>query len=56
MVDAALPSSADGYDFLFSATVTWRPVPDHADQSDGGARRYLLEGNWAFRSRTAADG
>jgi hypothetical protein len=35
VVDAALPSAADGYDFLFSATVWWRPVPDHADRSDG---------------------
>ncbi|PVE12092.1 hypothetical protein [Streptomyces scopuliridis] len=35
VVDAALPSATDGYDFLFSATVWWRPVPDHADWSDG---------------------
>ncbi|MFJ1575820.1 hypothetical protein [Streptomyces sp. NPDC088182] len=35
VVDAALPSAADGYDFLFSATVWWRPVSDHADRSDG---------------------
>ncbi|MFB7582786.1 hypothetical protein [Streptomyces hydrogenans] len=34
MVDAALPSATDGYDFLFSATVWWRPVPDHAGQAD----------------------
>ncbi|WP_030208331.1 hypothetical protein [Streptomyces sp. NRRL S-87] len=34
VVDAALPSAADGYDFLFSATVWWRPVPGHADRSD----------------------
>ncbi|MFE2495976.1 hypothetical protein ACFXKX_25410 [Streptomyces scopuliridis] len=34
VVDAALPSAADGYDFLFSATVWWRPVPDHADRPD----------------------
>ncbi|MFG2643012.1 hypothetical protein ACGFYP_18845 [Streptomyces sp. NPDC048370] len=34
VVDAALPSAANGYDFLFSATVWWRPVPDHADRSD----------------------
>ncbi|MFC0599754.1 hypothetical protein [Streptomyces palmae] len=32
VVDAALASAADGYDFLFSATVWWRPVPDHADR------------------------
>ncbi|WP_425428824.1 hypothetical protein [Streptomyces sparsogenes] len=37
MVDAALPSAADGYDFLFSATVWWRPVPDHPDRSDGAS-------------------
>ncbi|MDT9684676.1 hypothetical protein RND61_21840 [Streptomyces sp. TRM76323] len=35
VVDAALPSAVDGYDFLFSATVWWWPVPDHADRSDG---------------------
>ncbi|WP_435614667.1 hypothetical protein [Streptomyces coelicoflavus] len=36
VIDAALPSAADGYDFLFSATVWWRPLPDHAtDGSDG---------------------
>lgn len=35
VVDAVLPSAADGYDFLFSATVSWRPVPDHAQRSDG---------------------
>ncbi|MFC8896030.1 hypothetical protein [Streptomyces cinereoruber] len=34
VVDAALPSATDGYDFLFSATVWWRPVPDHAGQAD----------------------
>ncbi|MEU9744226.1 hypothetical protein [Streptomyces niveus] len=34
VVDAALPSATDGYDFLFSATVWWKPVPDHADRSD----------------------
>ncbi|MCZ0981132.1 hypothetical protein O1L60_25050 [Streptomyces diastatochromogenes] len=28
VIDAALPSAVDGYDFLFSATVWWRPVPD----------------------------
>ncbi|WP_416486258.1 hypothetical protein [Streptomyces sp. CL12] len=37
VVDAALPSVADGYDFLFSATVWWRPVPDHANRSDGAS-------------------
>ncbi|WP_324787442.1 hypothetical protein [Streptomyces sp. H51] len=37
MIDAALPSGADGYDFLFSATVWWRPVPDHAGRSDGAS-------------------
>ncbi|MEV7857274.1 hypothetical protein AB0O86_00110 [Streptomyces hirsutus] len=37
VVDAALPSAADGYDFLFSATVWWRPVPDHADRSDSAS-------------------
>ncbi|MGC5410003.1 hypothetical protein ACPXCX_40645, partial [Streptomyces sp. DT225] len=31
--EAALPSARDGYDFLFSATVWWRPVPGHADWS-----------------------
>ncbi|WP_037913926.1 hypothetical protein [Actinacidiphila yeochonensis] len=35
VVDAALPSAADGYDFLFSATVWWRPAPHRADRSDG---------------------
>ncbi|WP_030744245.1 hypothetical protein [Streptomyces sp. NRRL S-31] len=34
VVDAVLPSAADGYDFLFSATVWWWPVPDHAGPSD----------------------
>nr|WP_086706121.1 hypothetical protein [Streptomyces antimycoticus] len=37
VVDAALPSSADGYDFLFSATVWWRPVPNHANRSNGAS-------------------
>ncbi|MFI7308310.1 hypothetical protein [Streptomyces hygroscopicus] len=37
VVDAALPSATDGYDFLFSATVWWRPAPDHADRSDGAS-------------------
>ncbi|MCX5122747.1 hypothetical protein [Streptomyces sp. NBC_00347] len=35
VIDAALPSAADGYDFLFSATVWWKPTPDHAGRSDG---------------------
>ncbi|MFF5894912.1 hypothetical protein ACFY8O_03195 [Streptomyces argenteolus] len=34
MIDAVLPSGTDGYDFLFSATVWWKPVPDHAGWSD----------------------
>ncbi|WP_324612613.1 hypothetical protein [Streptomyces scabiei] len=37
MVDAALPSRAEGYDFLFSATVWWRPVLGQAVQSDGAS-------------------
>ncbi|MEY2226489.1 hypothetical protein [Streptomyces sp. BF23-19] len=37
VVDAALPSSADGYDFLFSATVWWRPAPGHDGYSDGAS-------------------
>ncbi|MYR44377.1 hypothetical protein [Streptomyces sp. SID5910] len=37
VIDAALPSATDGYDFLFSATIWWRPLPDHAaDRSDSG--------------------
>ncbi|HEX4704960.1 MAG TPA: hypothetical protein VH352_22720 [Pseudonocardiaceae bacterium] len=28
VVDVSLPSALDGYDFLFSATVYWRPVPN----------------------------
>ncbi|MFG3235955.1 hypothetical protein ACGFZG_29925 [Streptomyces antibioticus] len=35
VVDAPLSSAAAGYDFLFSATVWWRPVPGHADRSGG---------------------
>jgi hypothetical protein len=35
VVDATLPSATDGYDFLFSATVWWRPTPNHAHRSDG---------------------
>ncbi|MER7695031.1 hypothetical protein [Streptomyces sp. NPDC096095] len=34
VIDAVLPSATGGYDFLFSATVWWKPVPDHADRSD----------------------
>ncbi len=34
VVDAPLSSAADGYEFLFSATVWWRPAPDHAHRSD----------------------
>ncbi|MFC9478480.1 hypothetical protein [Streptomyces griseus] len=34
VIDAALPSALDGYDFLFSATVWWKPFPDHAGRSD----------------------
>ncbi|MFE3679781.1 hypothetical protein [Streptomyces griseus] len=37
VVGAALPSAADGYDFLFSATVWWRPVLDHTVLSDGAS-------------------
>jgi hypothetical protein len=37
VIDAALQSAADGYEFLFSATVWWRPVLDHAEQSDGAS-------------------
>ncbi|MGW3950724.1 hypothetical protein ACWEKM_07135 [Streptomyces sp. NPDC004752] len=37
VVDAALPSAADGYDFLFSATVWWRPALDHAERSNGAS-------------------
>lgn len=35
VVDATLPSATEGYDFLFSATVWWRPTLDHAHRSDG---------------------
>ncbi|WP_333769014.1 hypothetical protein [Streptomyces sp. IBSBF 2435] len=35
VVDAALPSATKGYDFLFSATVWWRPAPGYAERSDG---------------------
>ncbi|MFE9457000.1 hypothetical protein [Streptomyces californicus] len=34
VVDAALPSATDGYDFLFSATVWWRPAPDSVVPGD----------------------
>ncbi|MYV72147.1 hypothetical protein GT043_40800 [Streptomyces sp. SID2131] len=37
VIDAALPSATDGYEFLFSATVWWRPVPDHAGRSDSAS-------------------
>ncbi|WP_436736973.1 hypothetical protein [Streptomyces sp. BBFR102] len=37
VVDAALPSAVDGYDFLLSASVWWRPLPDGVDMSDGAA-------------------
>lgn len=33
VIDAVLPSATDGYDFLFSATVWWKPVPDHVGRS-----------------------
>ncbi|MFF5469312.1 hypothetical protein [Streptomyces achromogenes] len=37
VVDTALPSAMDGYDFLFSATVWWKPVPDHAGRTEGAS-------------------
>lgn len=37
VIEAALSSAADGYDFLFSATVWWKPVPDQAGRSDGAS-------------------
>jgi hypothetical protein len=37
VIDAALPSSTDGYDFLFSATVWWRPIAGHVDRSDSAS-------------------
>ncbi|MGW4547771.1 hypothetical protein ACWEN4_15510 [Streptomyces violaceorubidus] len=37
VIDAALPSATDDYDFLFSATVWWRPLPDHAAEGTDGA-------------------
>ncbi|MFE7381410.1 hypothetical protein ACFU9F_13680 [Streptomyces zhihengii] len=33
VIDSALPSATDGYDFLFSATVWWKPVPDDAGRA-----------------------
>ncbi|MFJ9428857.1 hypothetical protein ACIRQY_04250 [Streptomyces sp. NPDC101490] len=35
VVDAGLPSAVDGYDFLFSATVWWKPGPEQTDRYDG---------------------
>jgi hypothetical protein len=35
VVDVPLSSAAAGYDFLFSATVWWKPVSDHTGRSDG---------------------
>ncbi|MCS0634478.1 hypothetical protein NX801_02115 [Streptomyces sp. LP05-1] len=35
VVDAALPSATDGYEFLFSATVWWRSASDLAGRPDG---------------------
>ncbi|WP_282694131.1 hypothetical protein [Streptomyces sp. CC208A] len=37
VIDAALSSATDGYDFLFSATVWWRPTPGHTDRADGAS-------------------
>ncbi|MEV7653686.1 hypothetical protein AB0O39_05875 [Streptomyces anulatus] len=37
VIDAPLPSALDGYDFLFTATVWWKPVLDHAGRSDGAS-------------------
>ncbi|MFD9620455.1 hypothetical protein ACFWB2_24635 [Streptomyces virginiae] len=37
VIDAALPSATDGYDFLFSATVWWKPVSDRPGRSDGAS-------------------
>jgi hypothetical protein len=36
VIDAALSSATDGYDFLLSATVWWRPIPDHFDGALSG--------------------
>ncbi|MFK4109312.1 hypothetical protein [Streptomyces sp. NPDC002176] len=38
VLDAALPSAVDGYDFLFSATVWWKPLPGHPVRSDGASQ------------------
>ncbi|WP_424211161.1 hypothetical protein ACN20G_03130 [Streptomyces sp. BI20] len=35
VIDAALPSAMEGYDFLFSATVWWKPLSGHDGGSDG---------------------
>ncbi|MFJ1783712.1 hypothetical protein ACIOML_05285 [Streptomyces anulatus] len=37
VIDAPLPSAMDGYDFLFTATVWWKPVLDHAGRSDSAS-------------------
>ncbi|MFJ3930468.1 hypothetical protein [Streptomyces sp. NPDC090029] len=37
VIDAVLPSATDGYDFLFSATVRWKPVSDQRGRSDGAS-------------------
>ncbi|WP_239109987.1 hypothetical protein [Streptomyces anulatus] len=37
VIDAPLPSALDGYDFLFTATVWWKPVLDHAGRSDSAS-------------------
>ncbi|MGW5989385.1 hypothetical protein ACWFRT_13060 [Streptomyces anulatus] len=37
VIDAPLPSATDGYDFLFTATVWWKPVLDHAGRSDSAS-------------------
>lgn len=42
VVDATLPSATDGYDFLFSATVWWRPAPGHAHRSDGACPAHAV--------------
>jgi hypothetical protein len=34
VAEVALPSAADGYDFLFSAAVSWRPVAEHVGRAD----------------------
>ncbi|MFD7030915.1 hypothetical protein ACFWAR_23040 [Streptomyces sp. NPDC059917] len=50
MTDTPLQSGVDGYDFLFSATVWWRPLPDHTDRSDGTFPRLAVS---AIVSRAA---